>query len=268
MEWESPWGLGFPGWHIECSAMSMKYLGESFDIHCGGEDLRQTHHPNEIAQAEGATGKTFVKYWVHTTFLKVDGKRMGRSLGNVYKVSDLEGKGFDPLALRYLLLTAHYRDTLNFTWEALKSAQTALFKLRQLTASLRGEQQRTILSPEKEGKLEGFMQAFRQALNDDLNTPKALAVTWEMLKSNIPSQDKLDALLSFDEVLGLRLSDIRLTEVKIPDKVEELVNKREELRSQGKFEEGDKIRKEVEHLGFKIEDSGQGPVVKPVQNGK
>ena len=268
MEWDSPWGLGFPGWHLECSAMSMKYLGESFDIHSGGEDLRQTHHPNEIAQSEGATGKTFVNYWVHATFLKVDGKRMGKSLGNVYTVTDIEKREFDPLALRYLFLTAHYRDSLNFTWEALESASVALRKLKELTVSLRSEHQRTILSPEKEGKLESYREEFRKSINDDLNTPRALAAMWEMLKSNIPSQDKYDALIDFDDVLGLGLKDIQITEVKVPKEVAELVEKREVLRREGKFEEGDKLRMKIEEQGFRIEDSDKGPIVKPAQNGK
>src|SRR3989344_6471422 len=263
MEWDSPWGLGFPGWHLECSAMSMKYLGESFDIHSGGEDLRQTHHPNEIAQSEGATGKTFVNYWIHATFLKVDGKRMGKSLGNVYTVTDIEKREFDPLALRYLFLTAHYRDSLNFTWEALESASVALRKLKELTVSLRSEHQRTILSPEKEGKLESYREEFRKSINDDLNTPKALAAMWEMLKSNIPSQDKYDALIDFDDVLGLGLKDIQITEVKVPKEVAELVEKRELLRREGEFEEGDKLRMKIEEQGFRIEDSDQGPIVKP-----
>jgi len=268
MEWDSPWGLGFPGWHIECSAMSMKYLGESFDIHCGGEDLRQTHHPNEIAQAEGATGKEFVKYWVHGTFLRVDGKRMGKSLGNVYTVTDIENKGFDPLALRYLYLTAHYRDSLNFTLEALGAASVALKKLRDLAVSLRAEHQRTILSPEKEGKLEKYQEEFRQAVNDDLNTPRGLAAMWEMLKSNIPSQDKYDALLDFDEVLGLGLNKVQIVDVEIPKEVSELAQKREELRREGKFDDGDKLRVKVEKLGYVIEDSDNGPIVKPAQDGK
>jgi len=268
MEWDSPWGLGFPGWHLECSAMSMKYLGESFDIHCGGEDLRQTHHPNEIAQSEGATGKTFVKYWIHATFLKVEGKRMGKSLGNVYTLSDVEKKGIDPLALRYLYLTAHYRDSLNFTWEALGAASVALQKLKELAVSLRSEHQRAILSPEKEGKLEKYQEQFRRATDDDLNTPQALASMWEMLKSNIPSQDKYDALISFDDVLGLGLKKVKTPQVKVPKEVAELIEQRQALRSEGKFDEGDKLRVRVEQLGYKIEDSDKGPIVKPVRNGK
>ena len=208
MEWDSPWGVGFPGWHIECSAMSMKYLGESFDIHVGGEDLRSTHHPNEIAQAESVTGKQFVKYWIHGTFLKVDGKRMGKSLGNVFTLADIESKGYDPLALRYLYLTSNYRDTLNFTWDSLKSAQTALNKLREHMVSLLSLRQRTMLSMEKGDKVDIYNKKFLEAINDDMDMPKAIAILWEVIKSNIPSEDKYDLAINFDEVLGLRLAEI------------------------------------------------------------
>lgn len=268
MEWESPWGIGFPGWHLECSAMSTKYLGETFDIHTGGIDHIPIHHTNEIAQSEAANGKPPVHYWIHHEFLQVEGAKMSKSLKNTYTVADVVKKGFDPLALRYLFLTAHYRDSLNFTWEALEAASVALRKLRELAVSLRSEHQRTILSPEKEGKLEKYQEEFRQAVNDDLNTPRGLAAMWEMLKSNIPSQDKYDALLAFDEVLGLGLNKVQIVEVKIPGEVTELAQKREELRREGKFEEGDILRKKVNKLGYVIEDSEGGPIVKPVQNGK
>ncbi|MBI4153678.1 cysteine--tRNA ligase [Candidatus Woesebacteria bacterium] len=268
MEWESPWGVGFPGWHLECSAMSMKYLGETFDIHVGGEDLRQIHHPNEIAQSEGATGKTFVKYWLHTTFLQVDGKRMGKSLGNVYTLADIEKKGFGPSSLRYLFLTADYRDTLNFTWEALSSAATALNKLREQLRVLKGEKERTALSQEKDKKIAGFREEFMLAINDDLNTAKGLAVLWKMLKSNIPSSDKYDLALYFDEALGLRLSEVSSSRPKIPSEVQELVERREKLRQEGKFEEADKIRIEIEKKGYKVEDTEESPRVKLVQNEK
>lgn len=268
MEWDSPWGVGFPGWHIECSAMSMKYLGESFDIHVGGEDLRQIHHPNEIAQSEAATGKTFVKYWLHTTFLQVDGKRMGKSLGNVYTLNDIEKKGFDPSSLRYLFLTAYYRDTLNFTWAALSSAASALNKLREQLRVLKGEKERTALSREKDKKIAGFREKFMFAINDDLGTPKGLAVLWEMLKSNIPSWDKYDLALYFDEVLGLGLARLAIVNYQIPAEITKLAKKREELRKQEKFEEADKIRIEIEKKGYKVEDTLESPRLKPVQNEK
>ncbi|MFZ5932763.1 MAG: cysteine--tRNA ligase [Patescibacteria group bacterium] len=266
MEWESPWGLGFPGWHIECSAMSMKYLGESFDIHAGGEDLRQTHHPNEIAQAEAATDKPFVKYWLHTTFLKVDGKRMGKSLGNVYTVQDIEGKGFDPISLRYLYLTAYYRDSLNFTWEALTGAQKALNNLRSQILALKSEGKRTVLSQEKSAKVGKCRESFILSVNDDLDTPQALSVLWEMLKSNIPAEDKYDLALYFDEVFGLSLSLVAEQKLEVPQEIKKLIDEREKLRGRGMFDEADVLRKEIEKKGFRLEDTEKGPRILPVRN--
>jgi cysteinyl-tRNA synthetase len=260
MEWESPWGMGFPGWHIECSAMATKYLGEQFDIHVGGEDLRSTHHPNEIAQAEGATGKhPFVTTWVHGAFLLVDGGRMGKSLGNAYTVTDVVGRGIDPLALRYFYLTGHYRKQLNFTWESLGSAATALTKLRTVYASATADQsERTQLSAEKLQKVELYGQDFRTALENDLNMPEALAVVWAVAKSNIPNYDKVDLLTEFDAVLGLDLG-IRNQELgisEIPEKVEKLIEQREVVRKQRNYSEADKIRQDIEKLGYRVEDKG------------
>lgn len=206
MHWESPWGDGFPGWHIECSAMSMKYLGDQIDIHTGGEDHLSIHHPNEIAQSEGATGKKpFSKFWVHYAFLMVDGKKMSKSLGNYFTIQDVLDKGFDPIALRYLYLGAHYKKPMNFTWESLESAQKGLNRLQNNIKDLKSAE-RTILSEEKNNKIDEFKERFTTAINDDLNTSKAMAVMFEMLKSNIPSEDKYDLAVSFDEVLGLKLS--------------------------------------------------------------
>ena len=205
MHWESPWGDGFPGWHIECSAMSIKYLGDQMDIHTGGEDHLSIHHPNEIAQSEGATGKKpFSRFWMHVAFLAVDGKKMSKSLGNFYNIQDILDKGFDPLALRYLYLGAHYKKPMNFTWQALESASKGLNNLKLKVRSLKTSE-RTVLSEEKDNKIQGFRDQFNLAINDDLNTSKALAVLFEMLKSNIPSEDKYDLAISFDEVLGLNL---------------------------------------------------------------
>lgn len=253
MHWDSPWGDGFPGWHVECSAMSMEYLGEQFDIHTGGEDHLSIHHPNEIAQSEAATGKTpFVKYWIHTAFLMVDGRKMSKSLNNFYTVDDIKKKGFDTLSLRYLYLGAHYRDPLNFTWESLAASQNALEKLRNQVASLKNQTDRTVLSGEKESKIDGFRNEFMEAVGDDLNTPKALAVTWEMLKSNIPSQDKYDLAMSFDEVLGLKLSEAKIAE--IPGNIKAMIAEREKLRSEGKYGQADKIREGIQKLGFSVSD--------------
>lgn len=256
MEWDSPWGVGFPGWHIECSAMSMKYLGEQFDIHTGGEDHIAIHHTNEIAQSEAATEKSpFVKYWIHTAFLMVDGKKMSKSLGNFYTVEDIKKKGFDPLSLRYLYLGASYRDPLNFTWESLQAAENALERLRNQVISLKTEKDRTTLSQEKEQVIEKFRNDFIISVNDDLNTSKALAVVWEMLKSSIPSTDKLDLIYSFDEILGFGLSEISDSEPETPDNIKELIKKREEFRNQKNWQEADAIRKQIEELGFKVKDS-------------
>lgn len=207
MHWDSPWGDGFPGWHIECSAMSMRYLGEQIDIHTGGEDHLSIHHPNEIAQSEAATGKKpFSRFWVHHAFLMVDGKKMSKSLGNFYTISDILDKGYDPIALRYLFLGAHYKKPMNFTWASLDAAQKGYRRLKSAVEVLK-RGQRSSLSPEKDEKREVFYQKFMESVNDDLNTSKALAVVFEVLKSNIPSEDKYDLILSFDEVLGLKLKD-------------------------------------------------------------
>lgn len=256
MHWDSAWGDGFPGWHIECSAMSMEYLGDQFDIHTGGEDHISVHHPNEIAQSEAATGKIpFVKYWLHTAFLMVDGKKMSKSLGNFYTVDDVIKKGFDPIALRYLYLGANYRDPLNFTWESLQAAQNALVKVRSQIVNLKSQLDRTVLSSEKNEQIDEFRNKFIDAINDDLNTPKALAVLWETLKSNIPSTDKYDLAISFDEVLGLNLKSQTTHSKQIPNDIKILIEKREQLRKEKNFEEADTIRKQIEDAGYEVKDT-------------
>ena len=265
MHWASPWGDGFPGWHIECSAMSMKYLGEQIDIHTGGEDHLPIHHPNEIAQSEAATGKKpFVRYWIHHAFLKVNGRKMSKSLENLFTLEDVEKRGFDPFALRYLYLTAHYKDSLNFTWQGLTSAQNALNKLRDRMVDIKAQTGRTTLSGDKNKKVDSLRSDFIKAVNDDLNTPQALALVWEVLKSSIPSSDKYDLLLYFDEVLGLGLAQIpsRLDRDKIPNEIKRMMEKREEMRKKGKFKEADKIRAEIGAKGFILEDTPKGARIK------
>ena len=268
MHWASPWGDGFPGWHIECSAMSMKYLGESFDIHTGGIDHLGVHHPAEIAQSEGATGKPFVKYWVHRVFITVDGKKMSKSLGNFYTLKDVTEKGFEPLALRYLFLTAHYRQPLNFTWNSLESAQTAYSKLKDFVISWRETAGREFLSDEDMVLVDEFRKRFKEKINDDLNTSEALAVVWEVAKSKLPNSDKLDLVRDLDQVLGLQLERAsRETKASLlPPVVAKLVEERGELRKQGKWEEADKLRKEIEAVGFKVEDTPEGSKAKRAQN--
>ncbi len=255
MEWDSPWGKGFPGWHIECSAMSMAYLGEQFDIHLGGEDLKSTHHPNEIAQSESATGKSpFVKYWIHGAFLTVDGGKMSKSLGNQYTLHDIKAKGFGPLDLRYFYLTGHYRKQLNFTWEALKSAQQSRLKLMALIPAQLKKKKRSDQAKE-------YKKEFMQALADDLNLPQALAIFWRAVKDPyLVEQEKKWLVEEADQVLGLDL----LTKTEIPEKVEKLVLKREKLRQNEEWEQADKIRKQIEDLGYQVEDTSAGPKIIPL----
>lgn len=260
MEWDSPWAppgargkaRGFPGWHIECSAMSMKNLGETIDIHVGGEDLAATHHPNEIAQSEAATDKEFVRYWVHGAFLLVDSGRMGRSIGNTYTITDLEKKGFKPLALRYLYLTAKYGDKLNFTWDSLQSAQNALNNLYAQVSSFE----------EPKGGSPDFEEKFLEVINNDLKLPQALSVVWELVRSQtIASSAKMASLEKMDQVLGLDLTKQKKPR---PAEIKKLISQREEARESKDFELADKIRKQLFDKGFEIEDTPLGPRLKRI----
>ncbi len=260
MQWDSPWGRGFPGWHIECTAMSTKYLGEQFDIHTGGKEHIPVHHTNEIAQAYGAFGRQTADYWLHNEWLTLKGEKISKSLGNMILVSDLIEKGYDPLALRYLILTSSYRTGLDFTWESLDASQTALNNLRKTVSSLKKQEERNILSPEKENKRQEFLDKFKEALDDDLNSAKALAILWEVVKSSLPANDKYDLVMTFDEVLGLELDRAQI-QVKVPEKIKELAEEREKLRKEGKFEEADKVRKEIKEKGFEVLDTDKGSVI-------
>jgi cysteinyl-tRNA synthetase len=263
MEWKSPWGVGFPGWHIECSAMSMKYLGNTFDIHTGGIDLKETHHPNEIAQSEAATGKKFVNYWMHGAFILVNGERMSKSKGNLYTVYDLEKEGYDVLALRYLYLQTHYRQEMNFTFNALDGAQNAFKKLVLEICHFKDPSEAQGIVPAK--IFEDFEKRFLDALNDDLNTAQALAVMWEVVKSNYPSGQKLRTLYKMDRVLGLNLQElsmqVRQAQGILPGHIQQLVEERQHLRKQRKFNAADQIRSKIEKLGYELEDTKKGPKV-------
>jgi len=248
--WEAPFGEGRPGWHIECSAMSMKYLGETIDIHTGGVDLLFPHHENEIAQSEAATGKKFVNFWLEGEHLLVEGEKMAKSLGNIFTLADIEKKGFEPLALRYLFLTAHWRSKLNFTWKSLEAAQNALDNLKELVTSY---QKPGIGCAEYEGK-------FKEAINADLDMPKALAVMWGMVKSDYPTSAKHQSILVMDRVLGLGLG--KLEKLELPKGARELIDLREKLRSKRKFKESDQIRNQLRSIGVYIDDTPQGPVWK------
>ena len=261
LEWSSPWGIGFPGWHIECSTMSMKHLGESLDIHTGGVDHIPVHHTNEIAQSEAATGKQFVKYWFHSGFLMVEGEKMSKSLGNFIRLQDLIDQGYEPMNLRYLFLTSQYRTTVNFTWEALKASQEAYRKLKAIVAGWQGEKSRTTLSEEKSYKVTNLVFKFREAVENDLNLPQALAVVWEMAKSNIPSRDKLELITDWEQILGLDLlTPVQL--IKVPEEVKVLIKQRDQLRQEKKWQEADEVRQEIEKKGFKLLDTNEGTLVK------
>lgn len=255
MEWPSPWGVGFPGWHIECSAMSMKYLGDQFDIHLGGEDLRSTHHPNEIAQSEGATGHSpFVKYWIHGAFLQVDGGKMGKSLGNAYNLHDILNKGFNPLALRLFYMNGHYHSPLNFTWESFEASANSFKKLENFIRTLKEKSIGEIHS--------GYKESFSAILTNDLNMPEAIALMWELIKDEkVKDEDKLATLIDFDKVLGLGIEKIYSEKIEIPDEVSLLVKERDSARLNKDWAKSDELRSQIEALGFEIKDEADKTIV-------
>ncbi|MBU0540699.1 cysteine--tRNA ligase [Patescibacteria group bacterium] len=248
MEWPSPWGVGFPGWHIECSAMAEKYLGQPFDIHAGGVDHIPVHHENEIAQSVAAYGKPLADYWFHVEFLLVDGRKMSKSLGNIFTLDDLEKKGFDPLAVRYFFLGAHYRQKQNFTFDALQAAQNALTKLRVIVQDW--EKPKTGCAD--------LEAEFYAALDDDLNTPQALAVLWKMVDSDNPTSAKAETLMAMDKILGLGLEKYVSKPVKIAKDIQELLVQREAARNEKDWVEADKLRDEIAKRGWSVEDTAEG----------
>jgi cysteinyl-tRNA synthetase len=257
MHWASPWGEGFPGWHIECSAMSMHYLGEQFEIHTGGEDHLPIHHPNEIAQSEAVTDKNpFAKFWFHSAFLTVDGKKMSKSLGNVYRVVDVVEKGFSPMALRYLYMTTHYRKTMNFTWEALQSAQNSLDRILD-KAELFGKYKEWSY-PSVSEAMKAKSAEFKAALEDDLNTAVALAVFYEALEVARTDEETMYVLDEFDKVLGFNLAEEGMLRYKRrvegKNKHADLIAMREKYRAEKNWAEADKIRDKIEALGLVLVD--------------
>lgn len=253
MEWESPWGVGFPGWHIECSAMSTKYLGHTFDIHTGGVDHIPVHHENEIAQTKGAYGVPQARVWMHSEFLTVDGGRMGKSLGNLYTLDDLAKKGFDPTSYRLLAHGTHYRHKLNFTFESLLAADATLRRLRETL--------RDWDAPGVAG-CAGYEEEFMAALNDDLNTPQALSVLWKLVDDGtMPTRARARTLLKFDEVLGLHLSQTLGKPLEISQAVQQLVQARDASRAQKDWKESDRLREEIASHGFDVVDTPTGTKV-------
>lgn len=253
MEWESPWGKGFPGWHIECSAMSINYLGDHFDIHCGGIDHIPVHHSNEIAQNQAAVGHQVVNMWLHGEFLLTNDDRMGKSKGNFLTMQTLKDKGYDPLAYRYFVIGAHYRSQLNFTYEALDGAAAALDRLRNL---MRLWDEPTEVDTET-------MEKFTQASNNDLDMPRALAVLWDMTKTDMEDGKKLATLFQMDLVLGLQLQgwfeEREKEQADIPLDVIELADYREVARAAKQWKESDKLREQIKARGYHVEDTNAGP---------
>lgn len=263
MRWESPWGVGFPGWHIECSAMSMKYLGETLDIHTGGEDHIWVHHPNEIAQSEAATGEKFVRFWMHGAFLVVgklaeeedEGeRRMGKSEGNFLRLQTLIDKGYNPLAYRYACLMAHYRAKLKFTWESMDAAASGYSALTDFAA--RAKQ----IGGEEQPWVSDYRQRFVDAVSDDLNMPMAMGVVSEMVREADRRKEYgvLDALYDFDRVLGLQLREAAERATDIDAEVEALINERNQARAAKDWARADEIRKKLSDQGIALEDTPSG----------
>jgi len=266
--WETEIGKGRPGWHIECSAMSMKYLGESFDIHTGGVDLIFPHHENEIAQSEAATGKVFANFWLHNEWVLVNGKKMSKSLGNFYNLKDVIKRGYSPTDLRYLYLTKSYRQQLNFTWKNLQNAKRSLERLKNIISEIKDDKKTN----------KKYLDEFEKAMNDDLNTPKALQVLWRLVRDkNAPG--KLKIIKKMDEVFGLNLlkkEGLIKDKIIIEDEVKvivyegfkpykeltELINKRELARAKKDWKKADELRKKIKSLGYSIDDTKKGAIVR------
>jgi cysteinyl-tRNA synthetase len=260
MEWDSPWGRGFPGWHTECVVMSIKELGVPFDIHCGGVDHILIHHTNEIAQAEAAFGKILANFWLHGEFLVLGKEKMAKSKGKIFTLNELIEKGFNPLAYRYFCLGTHYRKKLQFSWQALKASQNALNTLYQKIIEIQSKNIITFQRPSKSYYL-NLQEKFLEYINNDLNMPKALALMWDVVKNKkLNTKDKKELLLDFDKVFGLDLAKIK--KPKIPEEIKNLVEVREEYRKKGDFESADEIRKKIKEMGYWIEDTKEGPKIK------
>ncbi|MFZ4878770.1 cysteine--tRNA ligase [Janthinobacterium sp. Mn2066] len=255
MEWDSPWGLGFPGWHIECSAMAEKHLGAYFDIHCGGEDHVAVHHSNEIAQTEARHGTRLANFWLHGAFLKTQDAKMSKSSGDFLRLQSLVGQGVDPLAYRYLCLGAHYRSSLNFSDQALLAAASGLARLR---ASVHG------LGEAGDEPDAAWLARFAAQINDDLNFPRALAVAWELLKSALPDGVKKATMLRFDTALGLDLLNWQPLAVAVPQQVLAWMEERAIARAQRRWSDADGLRAQAREAGYEIEDTPQGQQARPI----
>jgi cysteinyl-tRNA synthetase len=259
MKWGSPWGEGFPGWHIECSAMSMKYLGEQFDIHTGGVDLVFPHHEDEIAQSDAATGHRVIQLWVHGGHLLAESQKMAKSTGNVFTIADIEDRGHDPLAFRFLCLQTRYRSMMDFRWDALEAADRTLTRIRQRMAGW-VDAPRDGLSPEAKE----IDQGFRTAVSNDLDMPEAVKILNEVVSSAIPDGDKYALLASWDRVLGLDLERLAREGFEVPEEVQSLIEERDAARAARDFARGDEIRDRLTSMGWEVMDTPDGTTVRPL----
>ena len=264
MKWESPWGLSYPGWHIECSAMGRKYLGEVFDIHTGGVDHIPTHHENEIAQSKGACGKIPAKTWMHVEFLQVDGGKMSKSLGNTYTLDQLQEKGIEPLAYKLFCFTAHYRTQLNFTFEGAMSSQVALNRLRE--GFIKHTQGTEKIDEEI---IKEYKSRFLETINDDLNLPATMGIIWEIVRNNQKSKQFADLLLEFDKVLGLDLANSqkyldKQAKIDVPEDVLKLLEERKQARQNKNWELSDNLRDKIKELGYAVKDTKDGMTVEKI----
>jgi len=267
MEWDSPWGKGFPGWHLECSAMSMKYLGDNFDIHCGGVDHIPVHHTNEIAQSEACTGKKFVNYWLHCEFLLEDKGKMSKSAGEFLKLKSLLDHGYSPLDFRYFLMMTHYRKKIMFSFDALDSARNGYRNLREKISEIKSKvTEKDIINDEN---IRLFGRKFTESINDDLNITEAVAVLWETIKdTNLNASEKLNLLTDFDKVLGLEFDIIPAGDVEseIPDEIKLLAEKRKTAKSEKNYVRADELRRLINEKGYEIMDTKTGYEIKKIRN--
>ncbi|MBU3907196.1 MAG: cysteine--tRNA ligase [Nanoarchaeota archaeon] len=244
-EWNSPWGVGFPGWHIECSAMSMKYLGENFDIHTGGEDHISVHHTNEIAQSEAATGKKFVNYWLHGAFLMFKGEKVSKSKGGLYTISELEEKGFEPLEYRYFVLTAHYGKPLNFSLGNLEASKNAYQRLKNIISEIKDDKKIN----------KDYLEQFEEAIDNNLDMPNALQVLWKLVRDEKAS-GKYQTIKEMDKVFGLKL--LEKEEISVPDEIKKLVAEREKARKNKEWKLADELREKINRKGYSVDDADEG----------
>lgn len=262
MKWDSIWGKSYPGWHIECSAMGRKYLGEHFDIHTGGVDHISIHHENEIAQCKGSFGHNPANFWMHCEFLLVDGGKMSKSLGNIYRIKDLQDKGIEPLAYKLFCYSSHYRNKLNFTFDGVKAFQTSLNRLRE--GYLKNLESNDDVD---DSIVAEYENRFHEAINDDLNMPVAMGVVWEIIRNEIKSKKFANLLEKIDEVLGLDLKNSKQymqKKVDVPEEIQELIEKRNNAKIEKNWELADKIRDEIKSKGYIIKDTKNGVEVEKI----